>query len=274
MSNARTAGLTEEETVRNRLFAIYRVLLGGITVTVMTLLLAPLVILVSLFTSSPRPTYVIARTWIRVVAAVLGVTSSISGEEKTKPGTSYIVTPNHQGNADILAIYSKLPMPYLWVLKKELVRIPLFGWALSRTGAVCIDRSNPGQAVRQLQQGSKTLPKGWSLLIYPEGTRSPDGGLQKFKKGAFMLAVQTGLPILPVTVNGAFPILPKRTLVVRPGHITVTICDPIPTEGLTVKDVPALMQRTRKAVADKIDPTYDPFDPASRAAAAHKQAPA
>jgi len=113
--------------------------------------------------------------------------------------------------------------------------------------------------VKSLQTGAQRLKDGWSVLIYPEGTRTRDGNLQAFKKGAFMMAVQTGMPILPVTCNGAFQIMPKSTLLFRPGHITVTIGDPIPTEGLTEEDVPALIERTRDAVAKNLDATYNPF---------------
>lgn len=97
------------------------------------------------------------------------------------------------------------------------------------------------------------------MLIYPEGTRSADGNLQPFKKGAFMMAVQTGIPILPITCNGAFKVLPKKTIVFHPGRVTLTVGDPIPTEGLTEEDVPELMEKTRAAITRNFDPDYNPF---------------
>ena len=100
---------------------------------------------------------------------------------------------------------------------------------------------------------------GWCMLIYPEGTRTPDGNLLPFKKGPFMVAVQTGLPILPVTTNGAFRILPKKKIAFRPGRMSVTIAKPIITEGLTENDVPMLMEQTRKAIESNLDTDYDPF---------------
>ena len=110
-----------------------------------------------------------------------------------------------------------------------------------------------------LQRATDKLKGSWSVLIYPEGTRTPDGQLGPFKKGAFMMAVQTGIPILPVTSNGAFKVLQKKTVWFRPGHITVTLGDPIVTAGLTEKDVPDLMERTRAAISKNLDPDYDPF---------------
>ena len=189
----------------------------------------------------------------------MGLTFSIHGAERLLPGGSYIVTPNHQGNADILALIITLPIRFRWVIKRELLKIPLFGWALGRTGAISLNRSDRSQAVRSLKEGASKLAGGWSVLIYPEGTRTSDGHLQPFKKGPFMMAVHSGIPILPVTCNGAFKIMPKNSLTFRPGHITVTVGDPIPSEGLTEDDVPRLMDQTRAAVGKHLNPDYDPF---------------
>ncbi len=189
----------------------------------------------------------------------MGLTCSIYGADEVVPGTSYILTPNHQGNADILALVTILPLRFRWVIKRELLKIPMFGWALAATGAISLNRSDRQQAVRSLKDGVSKLAGGWSVLIYPEGTRTSDGNLQPFKKGAFMMAVQTGIPILPVTCNGAFKILPKKTIVFRPGHVTLTVGDPIPTEGLTEEDVPELMEKTRAAISKNLDPDYNPF---------------
>jgi len=237
-----------------------RVALAAFAVTVMTLPIAPAVILVSLFTSSPRPSYIICRIWAWGVSKITGVRYSLHGEENALPGTSYVITPNHQSNADILALMRALPTPYRWVIKKELTKIPVFGLGLSRTGAVSLDRSDPQKSLEKLRSDSGKLGGGWSLLIYPEGTRSRDGSLQQFKKGAFVLAVSTGIPILPVTVNGAHKVLPKHSLEIRPGIISVTIGRPIPTQGLGENDIPALTEKTHNAVAQHLDPSYDPFD--------------
>jgi len=233
--------------------------LAVITVVIATGVLGPLLILVSLFNSSGRAAYTIMCTWAWVCSKVLGVSASLHGAEKIVPGTSYVITPNHQSNADILALVRMLPTPYRWVIKKELVRIPVFGWALARTGAVSLDRSNTAQSVERLRKSVDKLKGGWSLLIYPEGTRTRDGNVQAFKKGGFMLAVNTGIPILPVTVNGAFKMLPKTAYLPIPGHVTITVGDPIPTEGLTQADVPQLMERTRQAVLKNFDPDFDPY---------------
>ena len=115
--------------------------------------------------------------------------------------------------------------------------------------------------MEQLNKGLASLEPGWSVLIYPEGTRTSDGNLQPFKKGAFRVAIGTGLPIMPITTNGAFWLMPKKTMNIRPGHITVTFGEPIPTQGLTEADLPWLMEKTREAILQNLDLNYDPFSP-------------
>ena len=237
-----------------------RLIFTAIVIAIITPLFAAPMILGSLLPNSAGATNRMGSWWCWLVYKAMGLTFSIEGTEKIVPGSSYIITPNHQGNADILALITMLPIPFLWVIKKQLLRIPLFGWALGRTGAISLDRSNPTKAVNALKGASSKLKGGWSVLIYPEGTRSADPNLQPFKKGAFMLAVQSGIPILPVTCNGAFHVLPRKTILFIPGHIKVKIGDPIPTEGLTVDDVPELIQRTRNQILKNLDPDYNPFD--------------
>jgi len=236
-----------------------RIVLAALGLVVFTSLLMPPIVFSSLFTSSGAPAFMLMRWWASIISFFMGLKFSVFGTENVDPGQSYIVTPNHQGNADILALVIRLPVRFHWVIKKELLRIPVFGWALAGTGAIAIDRSNKETAVASLNQAKNKLSNGWSMLIYPEGTRTPDGKLLPFKKGPFMMAVQTGLPILPVTSNGAFKILPKKTVAFRPGRITLTIGKPIITKGLTEDDVPWLMEQTRSAIESNLSNDYDPF---------------
>ncbi len=228
-------------------------------VAIITTIIAPPLIIMSLLDKTGGSPYWFMRLWARMVSRAMGLTCSIYGADKIVPGTSYIIAPNHQGNADILALVTTLPPRFRWVIKRELLKIPMFGWALGATGAISLNRADRQQSVRSLKDGVSKLAGGWSVLIYPEGTRTADGNLQPFKKGAFMMAVQTGIPILPVTCNGAFKILPKKTIVFHPGHVTLTVGDPIPTEGLTEEDVPELMEKTRAAISENLDPDYNPF---------------
>jgi 1-acyl-sn-glycerol-3-phosphate acyltransferase len=237
-----------------------RIALTALVLAIWTPIITVLIAISRIFVPDRGPAYRLARQWTRAVAACMGLTFSIEGTEKIAPDTSYIITPNHQGNADILALYGELPLRFRWVVKKSLIRIPFFGWALHCTGAISIDRSDREGSIKKLQEGTSKLSGGWSLLIYPEGTRGTDPHLQPFKKGAFMMAVQTGIPLLPVVCNGAYRVLPKKTVTFKTGgHITVAIGNPIETKGLTVEDVPALMERTRIEMLKLLDPDYDPY---------------
>ena len=243
--------------MKDRIRLLPRLALAAVALTIVTGVIGPLVMLASLVSSALA--YRLECWWAWLVSKSMGLSFSLHGKEKIVPGASYIITPNHQSNSDILALVTMLPTPFRWVIKKELTRIPVFGWALSATGAIAIDRSDPKQAIQSLQNATDKLKGSWSVLIYPEGTRTSDGKLQPFKKGAFMMAVQTGIPILPVTSNGAFKVLPKKTIWFRSGHITVTIGNSIATVGLTEKDVPELMEKTRAEINKNLDPDYNPF---------------
>jgi 1-acyl-sn-glycerol-3-phosphate acyltransferase len=147
-----------------------------------------------------------------------------------------------------------IPMVFRWVLRREVLGIPLFGRALVRAGSIGINRSSRAQAVASLQKVRDVLADGWSVLIFPEGTTTLDGNLLPFKKGAFMLAIQTGAPILPVTCSGTFKILPRGKKIFRPGHVTVTIGKPIPTAGLTKKDIHNLIEQARQEISSHLNP--------------------
>jgi 1-acyl-sn-glycerol-3-phosphate acyltransferase len=224
-----------------------------------TVVIGSLIILISPV-SSGGPAYRLMVWWARIVSKALGISCSVEGGSGIEPGTSYIVAPNHQSIADILPVLCAIPVRFRWVLKQELLHIPLFGWGLSAAGAVGLDRSNSRKSVEKMQEAQHTLKGGWSLLVYPEGTTTWDGTLLPFKKGAFIMALRKEVPILPVTTNGAFKILPRGARIVRPGHVTVTIGDPIPTKGLEMNDLPDLMEKTRTAIGKHLDPNYDPFN--------------
>ncbi len=224
-----------------------------------TCVLAVPCIVIGLFPGGSYSVYRIMVFWARILAKSVGLTFSLKGVDKVVPGVSYILAPNHQGHTDILALLNTLPVRFRWVIKKELLRIPIFGWALAGTGAIALDRSRGREAMKKLRQQRHKLEDGWSVLVYPEGTRTSDGHLQSFKRGAFVMAVHLGVPILPITTNGAFKVLPRDTMKLRPGHITVTIGDPIDVQGLTEDDIPELMEKTRNAMLKDLDVDYDPF---------------
>ncbi len=236
-----------------------RLALTAVMLVIATIIVTPPILAISLLPHSSDAVFSLMELWARMVSRSMGLTFSIEGTEKVVPGTSYIITSNHQGVADSLALTIMLPVRFRWTMKRALLRIPMFGWALSRTGGIALDRSKGSQAMSRMREGGGKLTQGWSVLVYVEGTRSRDGGLQPLKRGAFVMAANSGVSILPVTVNGSFKVLPRNTLTFRPGHITVTIDDPIETSGMTEEDVPELMEKTRAALERNLDVDYDPF---------------
>jgi len=216
------------------------------------------VIIISRFTSGNAAQKLTVK-WARVVLKSMRISCSIENGANIDSSTSYIITPNHQSIMDFLPLLSLLPLRFRWVLKKELLRIPLFGRGLVSIGAVSIDRSRRGKAIRMILNASEKLNNGWSLLVYPEGTITPDGLLLPFKKGPFILAVKTGVPILPVICNGAFKIMPRGSRQFKPGHVKVTVGTPIPTAGLDEKDVPSLIKKTQSEIQKYLDTDYNPF---------------
>jgi 1-acyl-sn-glycerol-3-phosphate acyltransferase len=214
------------------------------------------VTLAALLSSTGNLAFSLSKVWARIMLAATNVRPVIRGREKITPGRSYVIVSNHQSEFDILAIVTTLGIQYRWVIKKELRRVPLFGYALYASRNVFIDRRDRGQAVKGISEGVRRLPKGVSVLFFAEGTRSADGSIGQFKKGGFYVALEMGLPILPVTVNGSRRVLPKKSLVFTPGPIEVVVGDPIETGGYTRENIQELVDRARDVITAGFDPDY------------------
>jgi 1-acyl-sn-glycerol-3-phosphate acyltransferase len=221
-----------------------------------TLILAPLVIVAAFLESEGNVSFAITKIWAWVVLQAVGCRTTVRGKEKIIKGQSYIIISNHQSHFDALALVTTLGIQIRWVGKKELLKIPLFGWALRQAGTIFVDRSSTEKAIRSIEEGIGRLHPGVSILFFAEGSRSTDGELQAFKKGGFVSAINTGLPILPVTVNGSRKILPKGSFVFHSGPIEVVVGQPIDTLGFYQKGLEALMQETRMLMASNLRSGY------------------
>lgn len=188
-------------------------------------------------------------SWSSLCIAASGVRIEASGLENVRPDTSYIIISNHQGFFDIWSVLVLLPLPIRMVFKKELMRIPIFGWAVKSGGHICVDRSDRSTAVEQLEKGWKTIRRhGASLLFFAEGTRSVDGRIGPFKKGGFIMAIQAGLPILPVAIRGSFEILQKKSFIIRPGTVRLRVLPEVAVDGLTLGDKDRLTDQVRERI--------------------------
>ena len=193
--------------------------------------------------------HAISRFWARAILATCGVRVRVRGLEKLAPGRGYVYVSNHASMFDIPAILASIPDQIRIVYKKELEVIPVFGWGLKWGNYIGIDRRRGPEAVRSLEEAVARIRNGASVLLYAEGTRTPDGRLQPFKRGAFNIAVRAGIPVIPLTVNGTFPILPKGSMVVRPRPVTIVLDDPIPVEGRGKDAELRLMEKVHEAIA-------------------------
>ena len=187
-----------------------------------------------------RITYAFLRFWSWVFSKLNRIPYEISGREHILPGKSYIYVCNHTSFLDIPGLCLALPGQFRPLAKKELLKIPVFGW-IARTAAVIVDRSNHGSRVKSLEKLTKILSKRISILIFPEGTQNRSMELlQPFKDGAFRIALETKQPILPIMIMGAGKLMPPGKFQVFPGKIRITIGEEIPTDSYSAKDIAQL----------------------------------
>ncbi len=174
-----------------------------------------------------------SRIWARTILLLCGVKVAVRGLEHIKPGQNYVYVCNHASMFDIPSIIAAVPDQIRIVYKKELERIPIFGWGLKWGSYIGIDRGRGADAMQSLEEAAQIIRNGASVLLYAEGTRTEDGKLQPFKRGAFNLAVRAGVPVIPLTINGSFGILRKNSFVVKPGSVEVILSQPIavPSSG-------------------------------------------
>ncbi len=191
----------------------------------------------------------IGRLWGKLNLWVAGTRVEVDGLSRIDPSAVYVLAANHQSWFDIFAIYACIPIQFRWLAKEELFHVPILGPAMIACGAIPIDRGDRRKAFESIHEAAARVRAGTSIVIFPEGTRSPDGVLQGFKTGGFILALKAQQPILPISISGSHRILPKRgEWKIQPGTIRITLGDPIPTAGLTSRDRDDLMERVREAI--------------------------
>lgn len=218
-----------------------------------TLIIFLPIMFVSLVAPSSNAGFELSRFWALILIKAAGVRLRIRNRDRIDPDRSYIIISNHQSHFDSLALVRTLGIPYRWVAKTELQRIPLFGHALRALGTVFIDRTNRKSAIDSIHRGVNQLPSAVSLIFFPEGTRSDDGTIKPFKKGGFITALETAWPILPVTVNGSRMVLPKGSLVFQSGTIEIVVGDPIESADFEPDDIEALVEKTRSTIIENFE---------------------
>lgn len=242
------------------LFRFYQWVIAGPILLVLTILTAITTIILTSVTSRHFGGYWPAHIWSRCVCVLWGVRVRVEGRENIDPKTSYVFVANHQGAFDIWAIYGYLNHNFKWLMKKELEKIFLVGKACRSAGHIFVDDSNISSIKQTIEESEQTLRDGMSLVIFPEGSRTWDGRMIPFKRGAFMLASEFKLPVVPITIDGSFEAMPRTTYNVTPGRLTMTIHKPIyPGErGFNTKK---LMAQCRTVIQTALPDAHKDPDP-------------
>ena len=191
--------------------------------------------------------------WAKGFLRICGIKVRAKGEGNVDPLLPRIYMCNHQSYFDILALLAYLPVDFKFIMKQELMKIPLLGFCMKRAGYIGISREDPREAIKGINNAAKKTQDGVSILIFPEGTRSVDGRLQDFKKGGFSLALKSGCDIVPVTIKDSYRIVTKGSLKINRGSFGIHIGKPIPLTDYTKRDIAKLMGLVKSAMSTQID---------------------
>jgi 1-acyl-sn-glycerol-3-phosphate acyltransferase len=191
--------------------------------------------------------------WSRFNCYITPIRVTVIGRENIKKNQSYVVVSNHQSSYDILVLFGWLGIDLKWVIKTELRKYPVFGYAVEKGGNIVIDRSNKKEAYESLMKARQKIANGTSIIMLPEGTRSRTGQLGEFKKGAFWLAQQLDLPVLPITITNTRNILPPKTLDLFPGHAFMRIHKPVDVREYDEGSLDRLIDDVRNIIQNGLD---------------------
>ncbi len=225
-----------------------RTILAVLVLALFAVVIGLPLLLLAWITGTIGPFYPAAEVALRLSLALAGVRIRVEGTENI-PAEACLFMANHTSAVDPVAMFVATPRHIAFLAKQELFRIPLLGLAMRRAQFLPVDRSSAEAAAGSVDRAVEQLRAGVSMMIYPEGTRSPDGHLLPFKRGGFLLAIRAGRPIVPVAIQGAERILPKHQLWIRPGEILLKYLPPVSVAGYTQEDRAILLDRVRASIA-------------------------
>jgi 1-acyl-sn-glycerol-3-phosphate acyltransferase len=221
-----------------------------------TTICGTLVILFYPFGSYNKITNKTALIWAKSILWAAGTKVEVVGLDKIDFTKSYVFAGNHQSHIDVLAVFSILDMTVRYIAKKELFKIPLFGWAMTAAGNIKVDRSNREKAIKSIEKAGESIRNGVSVILFPEGTRSPDGEIHDFKKGAFVLAMKSGVPVVPISISGTRKILEKHSLKLNPGTVKIVISDPIESTKYKMEEREKFANDVKQIIIKNFDKDY------------------
>ena len=209
----------------------------------------------SLFDSEGRWQHACARTWSWLILKTSGIRVRVEGIEHVHPDATAIYCVNHQSAMDIPVLFVNLPVQFRFVAKRSLFRLPFLGSHLRRSGHIPVDRDRPREALKSMKMVAQEIREGKSVLLFPEAHRSRNGQLLPFKAGSFYIAILSGVPIVPITINGTSYVLKPDTYHVRAGQTEMIVHPAISTQGLNLKDAEKLSEQVRGIIASRFVPT-------------------
>ncbi len=226
--------------------------------TLYILLLGPPLLLYTVISKNPNPLYWTALNGVLFFVRAVGVRIKVKGTENIPAGT-VIFAANHTSSADAPAVVGAIPRRIAILLKRSLFEYPIVGQAFHLARFIPVDRYNRDSAITSLEKATESLKNGQSFLIYPEGTRSPDGRLQEFKKGTAVMAIKAGVPLVPVACSNAHRIMKKRSMKIYPGEILVEFLPPIDSTQYSLEQRDALNDRLHDELAAGLPPDQRPI---------------
>ncbi|HEX8558597.1 MAG TPA: lysophospholipid acyltransferase family protein, partial [Pyrinomonadaceae bacterium] len=221
-------------------------------VALYTVVMGSLSLMLSLFDRRGRMQHWCARTWSRMITRTALIEVRAHGAGQLRAAESYVFLSTHQSWMDIPVMLGYLPARLRIAAKREVFLIPFLGWHMTRAGHIPINRGSTAESVESLRRAARLLGGGVSAFLFPEGTRTRDGSLQPLKKGGFRLAMESGLPVVPVTIAGTRRAMPRGSMALRAGPVEMHISPPVPTAGLGEADLPRLMQQVRDALEENL----------------------
>ncbi|MDQ6802650.1 MAG: 1-acyl-sn-glycerol-3-phosphate acyltransferase [Acidobacteriota bacterium] len=226
-----------------------RTIWTGFIAALVTIPLSLATLIVAAFKSNARLIEPIIRLWAGSILKAAGIRLSVEGTEVIDRKQRYILVANHSSYFDIPCVFVAIPQPIRFMAKISLFKIPIFGWAIARAGFIPIDRKNRRTAVKSFEKAVDRIRKGNTVVVFPEEGRSRERAMRPFQRGGFLLALRSGLPILPVAIVGTYDVYRADATRVTPGPVIVRVGTPIPTEGLTVRDKDRLLNESREQIS-------------------------
>lgn len=235
-----------------------RTLFVAVILSLYTLVAGPPLLLWTLVTRNPNPLYWTGLKGVVFIVRLAGVRIRVVGRDRIPPCACLFIA-NHTSAADAPAVVGAIPRRIAILLKESLFCFPIVGQAFRSAHFIPVDRSQRDSAVQSLEKATEALRNGQSFLIYPEGTRSPDGRLQPFKKGAAVMAIKAGVPVVPMACSNAHRIMEKRSLVIHPGEILVEFLPPVDAASYSLEQRDALNEALHAAIANGLPPDQQPL---------------